>query len=92
VPGDSSVIHAHIHRGRIEVQDPIPREWEGRLVKILPLTPDDPILDLEVQLAALKALGPIEFEPGERDLFGQILGELDRLSPADVLKIPGSQP
>jgi hypothetical protein len=37
-------------------------------MKILPLTPDDPLPDLEERLAALRALGPMEFEPGEWEL------------------------
>jgi hypothetical protein len=37
-------------------------------VKTVPLTPDDPIPDLEERLAALDALGPMEFEPGEWEL------------------------
>jgi hypothetical protein len=37
-------------------------------VKILPLTPDDPMPDLEERLAALRALGPMEFDPGEWEL------------------------
>lgn len=33
------MIRALVQHGRIEVQEPIPAEWEGQLVKILPLTP-----------------------------------------------------
>jgi hypothetical protein len=61
--GDSSVIH----NGRVEVRDPIPAEWEGQTVQITTMTPDDPLLDLDERLAALHALGPIEYEPGERE-------------------------
>jgi hypothetical protein len=52
------MLHARIHQGRVEVQDPIPKEWEGQPVKILPLTPDDPLPDLEERLAALEPLSP----------------------------------
>ena len=31
------------------------------MVKILPMNPDDPLPDLEGWLAALQALGPMEF-------------------------------
>lgn len=86
------MLQARIHQGRVEVQDPIPKEWEGQLVKILPLTPDDPLPDLEDRLAALQALGPMEFEPGEQELIGQVLGELDRFSRDAMQKIVGSQP
>jgi hypothetical protein len=58
-------------------------------VKIVPLTPDDPLPHLEERLAALEALGPMEFEPGERELAGQVLGELDRLSRDAMRKIAG---
>jgi hypothetical protein len=73
------MLQARIHQGRVELQDPIPKDWEGRLVKIVPLTPDDPLPDLEARLAALQALGPMEFEASERQLIGNVLGELDRL-------------
>lgn len=86
------MIQARIHQGRVEIQDPIPEEWEGQLVKILPLTPDDAQLDLEKCLAALETLGPIEFEPGEREMVGQALGELDRLSRSVMKNTAGIQP
>jgi hypothetical protein len=34
----------------------------------------------------------MEFEPGERELIGQVLGEMDRLSRDAMRKIVGSQP
>jgi hypothetical protein len=86
------MLHARIRQGRVEVQDPIPAEWEGQSVKILPLTPDDPLPDLEERLAVLQALGPMEFAPGERELVGQMLDELGRLSRDAMQKIAGSQP
>ena len=61
------MIRARVHQGRVAIQDPIPEEWEGQSVKILPMTPDDPQPDLEERLAALQALGPMEFEPSERE-------------------------
>ena len=91
--GEAAMIQARIHHGRIEAQDPIPEEWEGQLVKILPSPPDDPVpRDLEERLTALAALGPMEFEPGEREAIGQALGELDQLSRAAMQKIAGSPP
>jgi len=86
------MVQARIHHGRIEVQDPIPEEWEGQLVKVLPLTPDDPLPDLEERLAALAALGPMEFEPGEREVVDLTLGEMDRLSREAMHKLAGNQP
>jgi hypothetical protein len=85
------MLRARIHHGRVEVQDPIPKDWEGQPVKILPLTPDDPLPDLDERLAALAALGPMEFEPGERELIGQALGQMDRLSREAMERIAGRQ-
>jgi hypothetical protein len=86
------MIHARIHEGRVEVQDPIPEEWEGQLVKIVPLTPDDRLPDLDERLATLHALGPMEFEADEREQIATSLGELDRLSRAALRTIADSQP
>ncbi len=86
------MVQARIHHGRIEVQDPIPEEWEGQLVKVLPLTPDDPLTDLEERLAALAALGPMEFAPRERGAAAQALGEMDRLSREAMARIAGNPP
>jgi hypothetical protein len=85
------MLHARIHQGRVEVQDPIPPEWEGQLVKIVPLTPDDLLPDLEACLAALHALGPMEFEPGERERIAGNLAELDRLSKATLQALAGDR-
>ena len=86
------MVQARIHEGRVEVQEPIPEEWEGQLVKILPMTPDDPLPDLEEWLAKLHALGPMEYEPGERDLIADALAELDRISKSAMQKIADRQP
>jgi len=72
------MIQARIHEGRVEVQEPIPEAWEGQLVKIVPLTPEDPLPDLEERLVALHALGPIEWEPGEPEEIAQALQQLDQ--------------
>ncbi len=85
------MIHARIHNGRVEVQDPIPDEWEGHVVKILPMTPDDPVPDLEAWLTTLHAMGPMEFESGERELVAGALVELDRISKAAMRNIAGIQ-
>jgi hypothetical protein len=85
------MIRARIQQGRVEVEDPIPEEWEGQLVKVLPMTPDDPLPDLEERLAALHALGAMEFEAGERELMAGALEELNRLSKAAMQGIGGSQ-
>jgi hypothetical protein len=85
------MIQARIHQGRIEVQEPIPDEWEGQLVKILPMTPDDPLPGLEEWLAALHSMGPMEFEPGERELIEGALAELDRTGKAAMQTIAGGK-
>jgi hypothetical protein len=87
-----AMIQARIRQGCVEVQEPIPQEWEGQLVKIVPMTPDDPLPDLEERLAALHAMGPIEFGPGERESITSALAELDRLSKAALLNVAGRQP
>ena len=83
------MIRARVNQGRVEIQDPIPEEWEGQLVKILPLTPDDPLPDLEERLAALQALGPMEFAPSERELAARLLAEQDRVSRAAMQDLAG---
>ena len=86
------MIRARVQHGRLEVQDPIPDAWEGQFVKISPLTPDDSLPDLEGRLAALHALGPMEFEPGEREQLAEALAEMDRLSKTAMQALARSQP
>jgi hypothetical protein len=87
------MIRARIQQGRVETQEPIPAEWEGQVVKIVPLTPDDdPLPGLEQRLAALHAMGPMEFEPGERELIANALEELNRVSKSAMESIPGGEP
>jgi hypothetical protein len=81
------MIQALIRQGRVEVQDPIPASWEGQTVNLVPLTPEDPLPDLEARLAALHRLGPVEFEPGEREQIAAELEELNRVSAAALAGI-----
>ena len=74
------MVQARIHQGQLELQDPIPPSWEGQSVKILPLSPDDPLTDLDRQLAELHALGPMEYLPGEQEAIEDELRSLNRLS------------
>lgn len=74
------MIRAEIRRGRIIAREPIPPEWEGQEVKVVPLTPDDPIPDLEERLAAFRALGPMEYEEGEREAIEKELAEFNEFS------------
>ena len=61
-------------------------------MKIPHLTPDDPQPDLEERLAALQALGPTEFELGERELAARLLAEQDPLSRAEMEHLAGNDP
>jgi hypothetical protein len=79
---EAIMIRAQIRQGRVETQDPIPEEWEGQSVNIVPLTPDDPLPELEERLAVLEALGPMEYEPGEREVAARLLAEQDGLGRA----------
>ncbi|MFO0965340.1 MAG: hypothetical protein U0793_07100 [Gemmataceae bacterium] len=65
---------------------------QGQNGPMRPLTPDDPIPDLEECLAALKALGPTEYEPGEREEIERQLKEMDRLSLEAMNRLAGSKP
>lgn len=86
------MIRGRVRHGHIEIQDPIPEEWEGQSVKIIPTTPDDVQPDLEACLAALQALGPMEFEPGERELAARLWAEQHHLSRAAMQAIADRQP
>jgi hypothetical protein len=86
------MIRARIRDGRLETQEPIPEEWEGQSVKILPMTPDDPYPDLGERLAALRTLGPMEFEPGEREVAARLLAQQESLSRAAMQELADSQP
>ena len=78
------MLRAVIKKGRLEVQHPIPAEWEGRSVNFAVTTPDDPLPDLEARLVALHALGPMEYETGERDAIAAALSELNSFSKAGL--------
>ena len=86
------MVQARIHQGRIEMQDPIPAEWEGQLVNITTLTPDDLLPDLDERLATLHALGPMEFEPGESANIAEALAELNPVSKVAMERSAGSSP
>src|SRR5436309_651407 len=79
-PMRCAMIQGRICRGRVETQEPIPKSWEGQMVKIVPLTPEDPLPDLDARLAALHALGPTEFGRGERERIASELEQLDHVS------------
>jgi hypothetical protein len=86
------MVQARIQQGRVEVREPIPAEWEGQLVKITTMTPEDPLDDIAERLAELHALGAMEFEPGEADSIAAALAELNAASMAAMNAIAGSKP
>jgi hypothetical protein len=70
----------------------LPSDWEGLTVKIEPCTPDDPVADLEQRLVALHALGPMEFEPGEREESDQAMAAMNELSRAQMQQLADRLP
>jgi hypothetical protein len=86
------MIQAQIHHGRVEVCDPVPVEWEGQMVKIIPLSPDDPLPDLEQRLAALHAMGPMEFESDEQMSIQNALAEVNAASKAAMDALASRHP
>ncbi len=83
------MIQARIQHGVVELNQPIPSEWEGQWVTITPADCDPPLEDLESHLAALDALGPMEYEPGEEQEIANALAELDRTSLAAMKALAG---
>ena len=85
------MIQVRINQGRVEVQDTIPPAWEGQFVKLVPLTPEDPLPDLAQRIAALHEMGPMEFEPGEREAMASAWEEMDRLGKEGMHRLSNSQ-
>lgn len=83
------MVIAVIQNGRIEARDPIPSSWEGQLVTVAPLSPDDEIPDLEERIAALHAMGPMEYEPGEQEMIASSLAELKQVSKSAMEALAG---
>lgn len=86
------MIEARVEHGRIEVREPIPLEWEGQLVKVTPMTPDDPLPDLEERMATLHALGAMEFDSDEQHAIVRVLDELDQASLIEMRAIASVKP
>jgi hypothetical protein len=74
------MVVGRIEHGHIQLAAALPVEWEGQTVKIEPCTPDDVLPDLEGQLAALHALGPMEFEHDERKANEREIATMNELS------------
>ena len=73
------MVMGRVQGGRIELDVLLPESWEGQFVKIAPCTPDDPVPDLEARIAALHALGPMEYDPGEKEAIEEVLESMDEL-------------
>jgi hypothetical protein len=86
------MIFGRIQHGQVELSTPLPDSWEGQIVKVEPCTPDDQLPDLDQQLAALHALGPMEYEPGEREQIQQELQALDDLSREQMRRLADQLP
>ena len=86
------MIRGRVLRGRVEVEETIPQSWEGQEVKIMPLTPDDSLPELDEWLKTLDAMGPMEYEPGERELIERELSALDERSRESVARMMGLKP
>jgi hypothetical protein len=74
------VIHGVIQAGTIVPLDPIPADWDGRQVVIEPaaVTAREECAEIERWYAELAALGPAQYEPGEREAVERLLSEADR--------------
>jgi hypothetical protein len=91
------MVLGRVHHGQIELTAALPATWEGQVVSVAPvseqsLTPDDPIPDLEARLAALHALGPMDYEPGEREAIEQALKVMNELGRAQMSQAAGLVP
>lgn len=80
------MIHARIENGRIEPFDPVPDDWEGMNV-VVALASPEPLSDLDERLASLRALGPNEYAPGEREVIVRELSKLDEQSRDNFLPL-----
>ena len=74
-------IHGMVQDGLIVPLDPIPVDWaDGRRVRIQAdgETTVDDRAEIERWYAALTALGPAQYEPGEREVIERHMLEADR--------------
>jgi hypothetical protein len=86
------MIVGRVEHGRIQLTSALPQEWEGQTVKIEPCAPDDAIENLAERLTALHALGPMEFEPGEKSRMEQELAAMNALSRAQMQQLANDLP
>ncbi len=75
------MIHGVIQNGTILPLDPIPQEWsEGVevVIEAAPRAAADERARIEQWFAALEALGPAQYEPGERETIERFMSDADR--------------
>jgi len=75
------VIHGVIQNGTVLPLDPIPQEWgDGLKVVIEPAEGGaiDERAQIEKWFASLEALGPAQYEPGEREAIERFEADADR--------------
>ena len=86
------MIVGRVEHGQIRLVTALPEDWEGQSVKIEPCTPDDDLPDLEQRLADLHALGPMEYEPGEREEIEKALAAMNELSRDQMQRLADGLP
>ncbi len=83
------MIRAVIQNGEIRALEPLPAGWsDGRQV-IVEEAAGVPADDLEEWYRELQALGPAQYEPGERERVRAILDEADAQAKASVRRAMG---
>jgi hypothetical protein len=91
------MIRAVYRDGLIQPLGGVPADWqEGDELTILQkdefLGADDPIPDIDTRLAELHELGPMEFEPGEREEMERIWKEMDEFGRLETKRMWNQQP
>ncbi|MBM4073573.1 MAG: hypothetical protein FJ271_32330 [Planctomycetes bacterium] len=86
------MIQARIKHGQVVLDEPIPTAWEGRIVKLVPMTPDEPLANLDELIAALHAMGQMELDPNEREEIASALAEVDTFSKEALNRLPARRP
>ena len=86
------MIIGRVADGQIQLSSALPEEWEGQAVQIEPYAATAPLPDLAQRLTSLHALGPMEYEPAEREQFEQALAVMNELSRHQIQQIADAQP
>lgn len=75
------MIHGVVQDGTILPLDPIPPEWgDGRplVIEAAGAVSVDERLEIDRRYAELEALGPAQYEPGEREAIEKVMADADR--------------